>query len=397
MAVAINTKGNLTPANPWRWAACGCILAFLFCPALLRAQDATETVGRIEGADLAVKGRVSVAFENNRSTTMLTSGSEVSVRTGQARILLTEGGEIHICAPAHLTVLKSGGAITLALDSGRVRLRLPDSSPVTVYTPVVVATPIAIAGHPRDATVGVESGGSMCVFARGGALRLDEQLSGQTVVVPQGGEMAMPNGQLDAIAVARDGCRCEFAQPSQDLLARAEPVSAPRPPEYSVPAKPSGEKSSEAGASAEPKPAPPSAPASPVLPPPRAEAGAAPTAPPATEAPTWRVVMPPLTFDANAPALRPEPNPEMILLIRQVRVEPELVWTGRVEESESHNRTTTAKAEKSHKKKGGFFAWLKRIFGGGRKNARAPAQAAAARAQSRGPIAAPPGPAYIPS
>ena len=107
--------------------------------------------------------------------------------------------------------------------------------------------------------------------------------------------------------------------------------------------------------------------------------------------------MPPLTFDANAPAPQPEPNPEMILLVRQVRVEPELVWTGRVEESESHNRAATAKAEKSHNKKGGFFAWLKRIFGGGRKNARAPAQAAAARARSPRPIAAPPGPAYIPS
>ena len=107
--------------------------------------------------------------------------------------------------------------------------------------------------------------------------------------------------------------------------------------------------------------------------------------------------MPPLTFDANAPAPRPEPNPDMILLIRQVRVEPELVWTGRVEESESGGRTAAAKAEKSHKKKGGFFAWLKRIFVGGRKNARAPAQAAAAKAQRGQRIATARDPAYIPS
>ena len=86
--------------------------------------------------------------------------------------------------------------------------------------------------------------------------------------------------------------------------------------------------------------------------------------------------MPPLMFNADSPAPAPEPNPEMILLIREVRVEPELVWTGRVEPAakpakrgKAGNRTGREKAEKPQQKRHGFFAWVKRLFGGGRKNA----------------------------
>src|SRR6266849_2827882 len=136
--------------------------AFLFClcafgvVAWLGIGDANgvpqgppETVGRIFGDDIAVKGALNVEVENGRSTTVLASGSDVLVRSGQARLELAEGGEIGICGPAHFSLLKSGGAVTLALDYGRIHARLLGSPALAIYTPLIVATPMAI-GEARD-------------------------------------------------------------------------------------------------------------------------------------------------------------------------------------------------------------------------------------------------------
>jgi hypothetical protein len=60
------------------------VLLSFSCLATLRAQNAPETVGRIEGDDVAVKGQVSLVRENNRNTTVLLSGSEITIRSGTA-------------------------------------------------------------------------------------------------------------------------------------------------------------------------------------------------------------------------------------------------------------------------------------------------------------------------
>ena len=277
-------------------------LALLFLSGTpLRAQIPAETVGRIEGDDIAVKGQVSLLRESNRTTTVLASGSEVTVRSGSARILLTEGSEIGICGPAHFSLVKSGGAIILALNSGRIHARLGNAGPLTVYTPLIVATPLAIGDAPREAGIGLEATGAMCVLAARGAVRLEHQFTGMTLVVPERGEVELPGGQLESLRDAAGSCRCEA------LLARAEPASTAPPPQVSeaAPASPP-EQNKEAGKREEAKP-------------------------PAPELPTWKVVMPPLTFDAASLAPPPEPSPETILLVREVRVQPTLVFSGRVE------------------------------------------------------------------
>jgi hypothetical protein len=298
------TQPRLASHGVLSWG--GWALAFLtllcLAPALLHAQAAPETVGRIEGDDIAVKGAVSVEFVNGQNTTMLGSGSDVTVRSGQARIVLVEGGEIGICGPAHFSLLKSGGAITLALDYGRVHARLEDAVGLAVFTPLIVATPIAIAGG-RDATVGLEASGAMCVLAARGAVRVEQQLTGQSLLVPQSGEIQIADGQLETLRGGVGTCQCEI------LSARAE--RSRRPAELSVPLR----------ASAGHPPAQ------------KRDLADAPEPPriPADEEPIYKVFMPPLTFNAAAPEPPPDPSPESIVLAREVRVRPSIIFRGHVE------------------------------------------------------------------
>jgi hypothetical protein len=99
---------------------CGAIpLLFSLGVASARAQGTPETFGRLDGEDVAVKGQISLVREGTRNSTLLASGSEVTVRSGFARIRLEEGGEVGVCGPASFSVHNSGGSLTLALNYGR--------------------------------------------------------------------------------------------------------------------------------------------------------------------------------------------------------------------------------------------------------------------------------------
>ena len=110
--------------------------------------------------------------------------------------MLNSGGEISICGPAHFKMVKSSGALTLALDYGRVHPSLESSDAFTIYMPTMVATPIAIGGGPRDMTVGLEQGGEMCIITASGAMRVEPQFSDQSVIIPQGGTASLAEGQI---------------------------------------------------------------------------------------------------------------------------------------------------------------------------------------------------------
>ncbi len=290
----------------WGIAALLCAVALALGSAVVRAQSPAEIIGRIEGDDLGVKGAVSVEVENGWSSTLLANGSEVTVRSGRARLELREGGEIGICGPAHFSLLKSGAAITLALDYGRVHARLDHSVTLSVYTPMIVATPMAIGEGLRETVLGLESTGTMCLLATRGAVRVEQQLTTQVLLVPQGGEIAFAGGQLESLQNTAGSCQCEV------ISARSIPLEGPRPPELSVPVP-----TRLAGAIKPPqKQAAPSATDDP---------------PPALEQPIYKVLMPPLVFDAASPAPPPDPSPETMLLVRQVRVRPAVVFRGRVE------------------------------------------------------------------
>ncbi len=254
--------------------------------------NAPEIIGRLYGDDVSIKGAATFDVGNGSSSAVLASGSDVTIRSGKAKIALAEGGEIDICGPAHLSLLKSGHAITLALDYGRVHPTLNSDVALNIYTPFYVATPVGIGQEARDVTVGLDVQGEMCVLADRGAVRLEQQLSGQSMLVPQGGQASLTNGQLDPLTNSHT-CTCEI------------PVSS-LPVQIGVPGH-----APIASAAA----APPSA---------------APAAAPVTPEPVYRVEVPPLTFDSTAPAPGPDPDPQTIVLVRESRVQPDAVFQGHV-------------------------------------------------------------------
>lgn len=268
-------------------------------------QKVGDAVGLIEGEDIAVTGPMSVEVVAGVAKTILRSGSDVRVKSGQARISLVEGGQISICGPAHLSVLKAGGAVTLALESGAIRARLEREPALSVYTPQIQGQPVAIGDEPRDFLVGFESTGIMCVRTYRGAMRLEQQLSGQSVIVPQGVDVTLTNGQLEAMGNGAGHCKCEL----QIAKAPAAPAVAPAVNVAPAPSKDTA--SSEVVANP-------------------GEVAATTEKPVQKTEPIYTVDMPPLRFDATA-KVQPEPDARLMVIVRRVRVRPTLIFQGRVD------------------------------------------------------------------
>jgi hypothetical protein len=265
----------------------------------------TDIVGAIEGDTIAVSGPMSVEVVHGQAKTILRSGSDVRVKSGQARIDLVEGGNIVICGPAHFSVLKSAGALTIALDSGIIHAHIAREPTLTVFTAQIQAKPVAIGDGAQDILVGFDAPGAMCIRTASGAVRLEQQLTGQSVIIPQGGDVLLTNGQLDTLRTAAAQCSCELH------VASAPPASCGPSSEGSVPATPDDIRTKQTEAD---KSAPPLAPQKPL----------------ATEEPIYKVLMPPLAYDAKA-KVQTDFDPNFIVLVRRVRVRPTLIFQGRVE------------------------------------------------------------------
>ena len=271
------------------------------------AQDLPAVIGRIEGEDLEVITTTPAGVEKNAGPTAVASGSEVTLRSGHALLLLDAGGEVSICGPAHFKVIKSSGAVTLALDYGRVHPSLESSDTFTIYTPTIVATPISISGGLRDMTLGLDPTGEMCVLTARGAMRVEPQFSDQSVIVPQGGRVSLSGGQIQSLEIDATACSCEFPRASLERPKAAPAESAATP----TPARSVGVLN---------RPLPPE--------PKSVDESPAPSAP--KEEPIYTILMPPLSFNANAPEPPPNPDPETILLVREVRLRPTVVFRGHV-------------------------------------------------------------------
>jgi len=376
-------RGTIRVSCPSRWKL-SAIFAFLtgmllVCPALLRAQEAPPgTIGRIEGKDISVEGGTAAGSGNAvRSPSIFVSnGSVVTVHSGQARLALVAGGEIDVCGPAKFTLLQSGGAITLALNFGRVHVILPLATTLRIFTPTIVATPLDISGGRRDITVGLDLNDSLCVLATSGALRLEQQFSGEILDVPQLGEFFLAGGKLMPVAGTPGSCRCEELQvhaapppppPIPDAILNSRPVVAQTPAATPPPAadpEPVPEPLISVGLLADANEAHPIA---------SPQKNAAPESP-VVSIPEYKIVMPPLTFSANSPEPPPDPTPDMTMLVRTEPVERNWQFTGHVEAphlEEVAQRTSSAESappqptQKPEKKKGGFWARLKHAFAGG--------------------------------
>lgn len=287
-------------------SAAGVALFVMFAAVAARPDNPSsgDSVGSIEGEAIAVTGPMSVENVNGSVATVLHSGSNVRVKSGSARIKLVEGGEIAICGPAHFSVLKSGNSLTIALDTGTIHAHIQHAPALTVYTPQIQAQPVAIGDAPQDTIVGFEASGAMCIRTNRGALRLEQQLTGQNILVPQGGSVFLANGQIDSLRTdSAEHCACQLQ------LAEAEPP----PPEVSQLATADEVRRHRVE---DVKPNVPSAEApKPVAP---------------KEAPVYQVFVPPLIFNAKA-KVQPDIDPKMIMLIRHVRVRPTLIFQGKVE------------------------------------------------------------------
>lgn len=266
-----------------------------------------EIIGTIEGQAIALKGPMSVQVVGNEVKTQLRSGADVRVKTGQARIDLIGGGSITICGPAHISMLKAANGLTIALDSGTIHAHIDGAGlTLSIFTAQILAKSIPIADTPQDISVGFDSPGLMCVRANRGAVRLEEQFGNQSVLVPQGGDVVLPNGQLEALRSNSALCVCESGATLQARL--------PSSPELSVLASADEVKKS---------PAPAKTPAAPKAAPPAPE-----ITKPAPE-PTYQVYMPPLRYDASQ-TVQDEPDPKLVVLVRRVRVRPTLIFESRV-------------------------------------------------------------------
>jgi hypothetical protein len=262
----------------------------------------TDSVGIIDGEAISVNGPMSVEVVHGQAKTLLRSGSDVRVKSGTARLDLVEGGQISVCGPAHFSVLKSGGSLTIALDTGTIHLHVEDQVPVNIYTPQLQAQTVSIGEGPRDLLMGFDAAGAMCLRANRGAVRLEQQLTGQSVLVPQAGDVLLFNGQLDGLRTSAGHCACEL-----------QSTKVAPPPESEVSRPATAEELRKQAAEAKPS-----------LPPAAADPA------PAKEEPVYQVFMPPLVYDANA-KVQPEFDPRMIILVRRVRVRPTLIFQGRVE------------------------------------------------------------------
>ncbi len=264
-----------------------------------------DKVGTIEGDAISIDGPMTVESVNGQVKTVLRSGSDVRVRAGQARIELVEGGVIAICGPAHFSVLKSGGSLTVALESGTIHALLQKEPALTVYTPQIQAKPVSIGGGMLDTLVGVDGAGGMCIRAAKGAVRIEQQLTGQSMLVPQNGDVALTDGQLETLKTAPGRCVCEAPVLTKGMTGPAEVSKLASTEELK---KRETERKNN---------------------PPQTQDSATPE-PEQKGEPVYQVFMPPLQYDAKA-KVQSDYDPSLIVLVRRVRVRPTLIFQGRVE------------------------------------------------------------------
>ena len=289
----------------WLFSSVTALASMAVLTALTARSDepASDSVGTIDGAAVAVTGPMRVEVVGGFPRTVLRSGSDVLIKSGTARLDLTGGGSISICGPAHFSVLKAGNLVTVALDSGTIHLAIEQGPAVTIYTPLLQIQPIAIGGGPQDALVGFDAAGAMCVRAYRGAVRLEQQLTSQTIVVPQSSDILLVNGQLDGLRSGGDRCACDPELTKYSPPPHLE-VIPPTVPTEEASAKPLG-----SGEIVSPLPL---------------------DKPAAKEGTVYEILVPPLIYNANA-EVQPEVDTSQIVVLRRVRVRPTLIFEGRVE------------------------------------------------------------------
>lgn len=373
------------------WLICGAVVlssGFLALPARAQTSVGAVTIGQVVGGDISVIGPSSPVMNGSMPAIEFLGGGTIVVHSGKARVEFIGGGELDVCGPAKFTVLSSDQALTVALSFGRVHARFDASRPITIYTPVVLATPMSLGDRPRDATIGVANTGTMCVRAARGAVRLQNQLSGETVIVPQPSEVVLEGPSFGTLPPAVGQCRCDFDEPSArqatplvPALApasavplapgRSAPVPVPVSPKPPAPASPaSGPVSAQRqGTVSLPQTANPLPAAAKSSVPSSARPSPGPRGQTATIEPMLKINLPPIGYDAQSGTAAAEPlSVATLMLAQEAIVQPQWVFHGTVvtpgEERAARVLTTTQTRAAAKPKKKGFWARFRNFFAG---------------------------------
>jgi hypothetical protein len=303
-------------------------------PALRAAEDtSTDVVAHIQGADVSIDDQMLAKASTLAS---VANGDVVTVHSGQAVLRLVDGGEISICGPARLTVLESSGTLTLALDFGRMHFELPATVELRVLTPSIVATPIEISGGKRDLIVGLDQDDSLCVVAVSGAVQLEQQLSGERLIVPESGDFSLRGGQLTPIADTGQSCKCvSLPQTSPGIPVGPEPETATVIPpvgiaEPTVPENPPQPQSSTEMPSVAVGLLAHANETHPVASDKQPPENESPAVAPPEDAPDYKIILPPVVFSSASPSPPDVPTAETALLVREVHADPDWEFTGHV-------------------------------------------------------------------
>jgi hypothetical protein len=137
----------------------------------------------------------------------------------------------------------------------------------------------------------------MCILTTRGAMRVEPQFGGQSLIVPQGGVVSFSDGQVDSLRNNASSCSCDFPRasmenprpsPSREIYALSHPIQPnPRKPNTATP-------------------------------------------PAHSQEPIYTVIMPALSFDANSPAPPADPSSDTMLLVHEIRMRPAAVFRGHV-------------------------------------------------------------------
>ncbi|MGB6875690.1 MAG: hypothetical protein WBD87_06610 [Candidatus Acidiferrales bacterium] len=327
-----------------RWFLCGALLCCGFFAAQAEAQTPSVAayLGQIVGDDISVMGPSNAVTNGATPAIEFSSGGTIVVHSGKARVEFIGGGELDVCGPAKFTVLSSDQALTVALSFGRVHARFDASRPIAIYTPLVIATPMSVGDRPCDAAIGLTNTGTMCVLAARGAVRLQNQLSGETVIVPQPSEVLLQGTSLGTLPAAIGQCRCDFDEPSAKQATPLAPVApasnaaiatdksaptpAPQSPAQPAPLRPAPSSTREGTVSQSQTPEPP--PALKNLP---AQSSSLPQAQASTTQPLLKINLPPIGYDAKSVTATAEPlSVATLMLAQEAVVEPEWIFHGTV-------------------------------------------------------------------
>jgi hypothetical protein len=120
-------------------------------------------------------------------------------------------------------MLKANNALTVALDSGTIHARVDGHIALNIFTAQILAKSVAISDGPQDLLVGFDTPGQMCVRSARGAVHLEEQFGGQTVMVPQGGDVVLLNSQINNMKSNGGLCACDSFEPKTLALNPALP------------------------------------------------------------------------------------------------------------------------------------------------------------------------------